>query len=351
MHITRLLTGAVTVLGVLALTACSAGPGFTGSAEADTSSGTVTIGYFPNVTHAPAIVGLADGEYRRALGRGVIIKTATFNSGTEEVEALFAGSVDIGFIGPSPTVTAWQKSDGRALKVIAGAAADGVDLVVRAGIHSAAELKGKTIATPSLGNTQDVAARSWLRGHGFTTDAQGGGDVHIEPQDNASALTALQTGAIDGAWVPEPWATRMVDEAGAHVLVDEADLWPGRLFVTTNVVVRTDFLAQHPKEVEAFLRGLLATMDAMKKDPAAAQQTVATQIGALSGSTPKPSELASSWKNVVFTPDPLAGTLAVQAQHATALGLLPKTDLAGLYDLAPLNALLTARGDRPVAGR
>ena len=351
MHINRLFAGAVTALGVLALTACSTGPDLAGSAKADSPSGTVTIGYFPNVTHAPAIVGLAGGEYRRALGSKVTIKTATFNSGTEEVEALFAGSIDIGFIGPSPTVTAWQKSGGAALKVIAGAAADGVDLVVRAGIHSPADLKGKTIATPSLGNTQDVAARYWLKQQGFATDAQGGGDVHIEPQDNASALTALQTGAIDGAWVPEPWATRMVDKAGAHVLVDEADLWPGKLFVTTNVVVRTGFLKQHPQQVEDFLKGLLATLDAMKKDPNAAQQTVAAQIGAISGSTPKPSELASSWKNVVFTADPLAGTLATQAQHATALGLLPKTDLTGLYDLAPLNALLTARGDRPVAGR
>jgi NitT/TauT family transport system substrate-binding protein len=352
MRTVRMLAASAVAVGALALAACSGGAAASPDATPghDASLDAITVGYFPNVTHAPAIVGLADGEYQKALGDGVTIKTATFNSGTEEIEALFAGSIDIGFIGPSPTVTGWQKSNGQALHVIAGAAANGAALVVRDGISSAADLKGKTIATPSLGNTQDVAARYWMKEQGFTTDAQGGGDVHIQPQDNATALTALQTGSIDGAWVPEPWATRMVEEAGAHVLVNEPDLWEGGQFVTTNVIVRTDFLTQHPKAVSDFLSGLLDTLDSINADPAAAQKVVAAEIGKISGSTPKADELAKAWENVVFTADPLAPTLVEQAQHAVDLGLLKKPDLKGLYALDPLNALLEARGDDPVVG-
>ena len=342
---------AAVVAGVLTLSACAgAGTAPSGGSSSGDAPDTVTIGYFPNLTHAPAIVGLADGAYQHALGEDVTIKTATFNSGTEEIEALFAGGIDIGFIGPSPTVTGWRKSKGEALRVIAGAAANGAALVVRDGIDSPADLKGTTIATPSLGNTQDVAARYWLKEQGFTTDQAGGGDVSIQPQDNATALTALQTGSIDGAWVPEPWATRMVEEAGAHVLVNEPDIWDGGRFVTTNVIVSTKFLNEHPQAVSDFLSGLLTTIDDMEADPAKAQATVAAQIGKITGSTPNEEQLALAWKNVVFTADPLASTLVTQADHAVAVGLLEKTDLSGLYALDPLNALLAKRGDSPVEG-
>ncbi|SIT84366.1 ABC transporter substrate-binding protein [Microbacterium sp. RU33B] len=347
----RMLAVAAVAIGAFTLSACAGGTTepAAGAAEEDgLSVDTVRIGYFPNVTHAPAIIGLADGQFQSSFGDDVTIETATFNSGTEEIEALFAGGIDIGFIGPSPTVTGWQKSNGQALHVIAGAAANGAALVVREGIDTPADLEGMTIATPSLGNTQDVAARHWLKEEGFSTDTEGGGDVQIQPQDNATALTALQIGDIDGAWVPEPWATRMVEEAGAHVLVNEPDLWEGGQFVTTNVIVRTQFLQEHPDAVEAFLAGLLDTIDSIEADPAAAQATVATEIGKISGSTPKADQLAKAWENVVFTADPLPATLREQAQHAIDLGLLEETDLDGLYVLDPLNALLKERGENTV---
>lgn len=351
MHTSRALAAAVLAVGALTLTACSGAAADPGSSSGnDETLDAISIGYFPNLTHAPAIVGLADGHFQDALGDGVEIKTATFNSGTEEIEALFAGGIDIGFIGPSPTVTGWEKSNGEALHVIAGTAANGAALVVREGIDSADDLAGAVIATPSLGNTQDVAARYWLKEQGYETDTEGGGDVSIQPQDNATALTALQNGDIDGAWVPEPWATRMIEDAGAHVLVDEPDLWEGGQFVTTNVIVRTAFLEEHPQAVSDFLEGLLDTLDAIEADPEGAQATVAEQIGAVTGSTPNAEQLAIAWENVVFTADPLASTLVEQAQHAIELGLLTETDLSGLYVLAPLNELLEARGLETVDG-
>lgn len=343
----RALASAVIAVGALALAGCAGGAA---ASSDDGAPDEVTIGYFPNLTHAPAIIGLADGHFQDALGEDVEIKTATFNSGTEEIEALFAGGIDIGFIGPSPTLTGWQKSDGQALHVIAGTAANGAALVVREGIDSPDDLEGTVIATPSLGNTQDVAARYWLKEQGYETDTEGGGDVSIQPQDNATALTALQNGDIDGAWVPEPWATRMIEDAGAQVLVNEPDLWEGGQFVTTNVIVRTAFLEEHPEAVSDFLEGLLATLDAIEADPSAAQATVASEIGAITGSTPNAEQLAAAWENVVFTADPLASTLVEQAEHAIDLGLLEETDLTGLYVLTPLNELLEARGLEAVEG-
>lgn len=348
--------GATTALAALALAGCASSPAEPTDStatvtDAPLSTDSLTIGYFANFTHAPAMVGLTDGQFQQAFGEDVEIQTATFDSGTTEIEALFAGSIDIGFIGPSPTVTGWAQSGGEALHVIAGTASGGASLVVRDGIETAEDLAGATIATPSLGNTQDVAARHWLQTQGYETTPEGGGDVSIAPQDNASALQSLQQGDIDGAWVPEPWATRMIEEAGAHVLVDESDIWPDGKFVTTNVIVSSQFLTEHPDAVDAFLEGLLATLDDMAADPEGAQQTVIDAITELTGSEPNAEQLATAWGNVEFTIDPLSDTLVTQAQYAHDVGLLDELpDFTGLYVLDPLNALLEARGEATVTG-
>ncbi|MDR1833718.1 MAG: ABC transporter substrate-binding protein [Propionibacteriaceae bacterium] len=303
----------------------------------------VNLGYFPNLTHAPALVGLDQGFFAKALGDATL-NTVTFNAGPSAIEALNAGSVDITFIGPNPTITGFTASDGQALRVIAGAAANGAALVVADGITDAAGLAGKKIATPQLGNTQDVALRYWLSEQGYETNTEGGGDVSIMPQDNGTALQAFITGEIDGAWVPEPWATRMVLEGGGHVLVDEATIWPGGKFIVTNVIVRTEFLEQHPEQVEAVLTGLLDSLDYIEQNPAESKAIVNKSIEAITGSGMDDAVLDSAWGNVVFTYDPLAATLRESAAHATAVGLLEEADLTGLYALDPLNKLLAARG-------
>jgi ABC transporter, substrate-binding protein, aliphatic sulfonates family len=332
---------AAALIASIALSGCS-GPASSGKP-------TMTVGYFPNLTHAPALVGVAKGLFASRLGDSAELKTATFNAGPSAIEALNAGAVDIAFIGPSPTITGFTQSKGQSLRVIAGAAANGASLVVREGITDAGQLAGTKLATPQLGNTQDVALRYWLKEQGLETTTEGGGEVSILPQDNATALQALATGEIDGAWVPEPWASRMVSEDGAHVLVNEADLWPDKQFVVTNVVVRTEFLAQHPELVKAFLSGLLDAIDYISADPAGAQDAVNSQIEALSGKAMKTELLESAWKNVTFTVDPLASTLREGAAHAVAVGLLEEPDLAGLYSLDLLNELLAARGEAAIS--
>ncbi|MDH4077949.1 MAG: ABC transporter substrate-binding protein, partial [Acidimicrobiia bacterium] len=246
--------------------------GASGPQEARTPlEGSLRLGYFPNVTHAPAIVGVRSGHFTRALGPGVDLQLTIFNSGTEVIEALFSGAIDASFIGPNPAINGFAQSDGEALQIVAGSTSGGASFVVRDGIDAPADLNGTTLATPSLGNTQDVALRAWLKDQGLSADTEGGGDVSIRPQENADTLTTFLDGTIDGAWVPEPWATRLILEGGGHTLVNEKTLWDGGQFVTTHLVVSTRYLDEHPDLVEGLLGGLLTSLDEIKADPDAAR--------------------------------------------------------------------------------
>ena len=366
MRSTQRRVGVVVVAAGLAavLAGCSSsggGSGASGSASGSGSSSggekvtTLRLGFFPNLTHAPALIGLQEGLFKKALKPLTVTVTPTaFNAGPDAITALFAGSLDITYIGPNPTINAYVQSQGQAVRVIAGAATAGAALVVRPTIASPADLKGKTLATPQLGNTQDVALRYWLKQQGLTTTTEGGGDVSIKPQSNAEGLAAYASGSVDGAWVPQPWVAEYV-KAGAKVLVDEKTLWPGGKFVTTNILVRTEFLQQHPDVVEAFLAGHLAALEEITKDPKAAQTAVNASLQALTGNSMEPEVLTAAWADVSFTYDPLRATLEESAKHAIDVGLLDQGEidaaggLGGLYDLAPLNAALKVAGLPAVA--
>ena len=312
---------------------------------------TVRLGYFPNITHAPALVGVQEGLFTKELEPlGAKLETKTFNAGPEATEAIFGDAVDITYIGPSPAANAYQKSDGEAVRIIAGSTSGGAKFVVRSDINSAADLKGKTVSSPQLGNTQDVALRAWLSEQGLSTDTTGGGDVSIKPQANADILTAFQNGEIAGAWVPTPWDTRLVEEGGGKVLVDEATLWPGGQFATTEVLVRTKFLDEHPAAVAAILRGHLASLAAIAADPTAAQTAANAEIKVVTGKAVKDNLLAASFGELAFTSDQLASTVQQSATNAVAAGLSQEYDLTGLFDLTLLNQLLQGAGKPPVQG-
>jgi NitT/TauT family transport system substrate-binding protein len=323
----------------LILVACT-GP----AAGGDGSTVELRLGYFPNVTHATAIVGVENGIFQDKLGSGVTLTTQTFNAGGDVVEAIFNGGLDASYVGPNPALNAWAQSEGTAIKIISGATSGGAFLVVSADITSPDQLAGKKLGSPQLGNTQDVALRAWLKEQGYTTDLEGGGDVSILPQANADILTAFSTGALDGAWVPEPWATRMIEEGGGHVLVDERDLWPEGEFVTTQLMVSQEFLSAHPDVVKHLLEGQVEANQFVNENAAESQQVVATAIGELTGSELDPAILAAAWENLVFTDDPIASSLAESAAHAEEVGLLDPVDLDGIYDLSMLNEVLSAQG-------
>jgi NitT/TauT family transport system substrate-binding protein len=342
MKLARLL-----VIATMLLAACSTTAGGGGSAGEGTK---LRLGYFPNMTHATAIVGVEQGIFADKLGKGVTLEPHTFNAGPDVVEAIFSGALDASYIGPNPAINAFVRSNGEAIRIISGATSGGAALVVSDEIATPADLAGKKLGSPQLGNTQDVALRAWLKDQGYTTDLEGGGDVSISPQANGDILTAFAAGELDGAWVPEPWATRMVEEAGGHVLVDERDLWPGGRYVTTHLVVATRFLHDHPDVVRRLLEGQVAANGFLADKPEQAQQIVGDAIEQLTGSALDPKVLADAWQNLEFTNDPIAGSLAESAKHAEELGLLDATDLGGIYDLGPLNAVLKAANEPEVKG-
>lgn len=336
----NLLALGLSAVPLAGLAACSSG----GSDE----KVKLRLGYLPNITHAVPLVGLGTGRFAKALGKSVTLTGTSFNAGPDEVTALLSGAIDIGYMGPNPTVNAWSQSKGEAVRIIAGAASGGASLVVSNKIKSWADLKGASIATPQLGNTQDVSARYFMKQHGLSTNQHGGGDVHIKPMDNGTAVTSFKSGAIDGAWIPEPYATEIVQDGG-HVLVDERTLWPNGKFVVTDLVVRTDFLQAHPDVVNNLLAGQVDTVDYIQQQPAKAQQEVSAQIGKASGKPLAVSLVKQAWPKMAFTNDPLAATLAAGAKHAEQVGLLDPVDLKGLYDLGPLNKILTSKGQQKVS--
>ena len=289
---------------------------------------TLRLGYFPNVTHAPAIIGVETGSSPRRSATASTLEPSTFNSGTEAVEALFSEAIDASFIGPNPAINAFAKSDGEAVRIVAGTTSGGASLVVREGIDVPDDLAGTTLATPSLGNTQDVALRAWLAEQGYATDTSGGGDVLDQPQDNADTLAAFQAGAIDGAWVPEPWATRLIQEGGGHVLVDEADLWPDGEFVTTHLHRRAPSSSTStPTSSSDLIAGLGQAIDVANDDAAAAQTTVNDGIEKITTKPLADATIAGAWENLTFTLDPIASSLQGSADDAVAVGLLDPVDL------------------------
>ncbi|MEV0123886.1 aliphatic sulfonate ABC transporter substrate-binding protein [Streptomyces sp. NPDC050703] len=350
--LTTLRTIAVVAALPLLLTACGYGSDATDDGKrtevaADAkklSADEVKIGYFPNLTHATALVGVQEGLLQKELG-GTKIKASTFNAGPSEIEALNAGSIDIGWIGPSPAINGYTKSGGKNLRIISGSASGGVKLVVDPKkIKSLDDVKGKKIATPQLGNTQDVAFLNWIADKGWTVDAESGkGDVSVVRTDNKITPDAYKSGSLDGAWVPEPTASKLVAE-GAKVLLDEADLWPDKKFVITNIIVSQSFLKDHPDVVEAVLRGSVKTNEWINANPEKAKASANAALKAETGKALPAEVVDPAWKSITFLDDPLASTLNTQAEHAVKAGLLEKPDLKGIYDLAPLNKVLKAEG-------
>jgi NitT/TauT family transport system substrate-binding protein len=340
------------LVATTALAACGSKDEEKTAAEAAAGSAAeapaIKLGYFPNITHAPALVGVNKGLFAEKLG-STKLEATTFNAGPAAIEALLSGAIDATYIGPNPAINGWSKSKGKALKIIAGSTSGGAGLVVKEGINTPADLKGKKIATPQLGNTQDVALRAWLKQNGLNADTSGGGDVSILPQDNATAVQAFAQGTIDGAWVPEPNYSKLVLESKGKVLVDEKTLWPNQEFVTTHLIVSQEFLKKYPGTVKKLLQGHIASIKYIKDDNADAQKAANAQIEALTSKPLKDEILTAAFANLKFTYDPIASSLFTSAKHAEEVGLLDPVDLKGIYDITLLNELLTADGQAEVS--
>lgn len=346
MNIIRTAT-AITTLGLVAamMAGCASAAGSTPETEEVTE---LRLGYFANVTHAPALIGLREGLFEEALD-GIDVTTSVFNAGPAAIEALTAGAIDATYIGPNPSINTFIQSGGASARIVAGAATGGAALVVADGIQSPRDLAGTTLASPQLGNTQDVALRVWLADQGYETDVSGGGDVSVTPTENAQTLTLFQKGEVDGAWLPEPWVSRLVVEEGAQVLVDEADLWPDGEFPTTVLLVRADFLERHPDIVEQLLEGHVAAVQWIADHPEEAPGVINAALEAETGKPLADAVIERALAHVTFSVDPHADTFETLVANGLQAGTQKEGSIDGLFDLRLLNGLLESSGTAPVS--
>lgn len=334
-----------TLATLLILAALAAGP----ARAADTSPApdVVRIGYFANVTHAQALVGVARGDFARAFDGGPRVEFQTFNAGPSVIEAMFAGHLDIAYIGPSPTINGFMRSQGREVRVVAGSASNGVVIVVHkdSGITTLTQLRGRRIATPQLGNTQDISAKAFvLEGLG-TTLREKGGDTDVFPVANADIEILFQKAQIDAAWVPEPWGARLVHQGTGRVLAEERELWPEGRFALTNVIVRKAFLDEHPALVKRFLQAHVGLTRELATNPADAQATIAAELKRLTTKAIPDEVLSNALARVDFTVDPSRASFDAFLRKGRALGLLPEGDqpLDGLFDTRLLDEVTAGR--------
>jgi NitT/TauT family transport system substrate-binding protein len=345
----RRVTAAAMIGAALLLAGCSSAASSSSGSTANSGAGTgggspvtVTLGFLTNITHASALVGLKEGFFAKDLGSGGTLKATAFSTGTEEATALLAGQLDAAYVGPNPAINAWQKSGGSAIKIISGAATGGASVVVKKGITSASQLKGKTLATPSLGNTQDVTLRYWLKQNGLATTSTGGGDAFIKPTTpNSAAVLEFKSGQIAGGSEPAPYDIQMVNDGGT-VLFSETG-------VTTVLVVSQSFLGAHPAIVADLLKAQIQANDLIKSSPAAAQADANAELASYTGKALKASIVAAAFKEITFTDDPDTSSLTSDASQAHSLGLLKPVNLSGIFDLGPLNTALAAAGEPRVS--
>ncbi len=323
------------------------GPDSAAPALESAPAAVVKLGYFGNITHGPALVGVEKGIFAKDLGE-TELQTQVFTTGPATVEALNAGAIDAAYLGPNPALNSFVQSGGESIRIIAGAASGGAQFVVRADITDVSQLRGKTIATPQLGGTQDVAVRKWLGERGLSTNTSGGGDVTINPTTNAQTLQLFQEGKIDGAWVAEPWTSRLVLQAGAKVLVNEADLWDNGEFSTTVLAVNKTFLEAHPQTVEALLTGHVESVKWLDEHPAESGAVINEALKLAIGKPLENDVIARSLSELKFTSDPLAATFPTLLEHGVSVGVSKPAELRGLFELTLLNKVLKAAGGQPV---
>ena len=320
-----------------------------------TQSDTLKIGYFPILTHSQAVIGLNNGDFQKALGENITIETFRFNAGPSAIESLLANRIDVAYIGPNPAINGYLLSDGEDLRVISGASSGGASFIVRnaSNIETVNDLGGKKFASPQLGNTQDVALRKYLIDNGFNT-VENGGNVTVLPIANADILTVFLKGEIDGAWVPEPWATRLVQEAGGKVLIDERDLWPDGKFVTANIIARTDYLRANPEVIKKLLEAHVDETLRINNDTAAAAEEFNTQLDKITGQQIDRVVLNNAFSKLEITYDPLKFTLYKSANDAYDLRFIEKgkerPNLSGIFDTTILSEVLAEKGLEPIEG-
>lgn len=330
--------------GIVATLIMSSFIGYDRSAYASSDLSTLRVGYFPNLTHAPAVIGIGNGDFQKKLG-DIKLEPHVFNAGPAAMEALYANQIDLTYIGPTPVINAYEKSGGD-IRIISGAASAGASFVVRndAGIQSPQDFVGKTFSSPQLGNTQDIALRAYLLDMGYKT-SENGGSVTVLPASNSDIVTLMLKKSIDGAWVPEPWVTTLVHQANGKIFLDERSLWDGGKFVTAHIVVRPEFLKAHPDAIKKFLEANVDEINWINNNPDQARQAFNTEQEKITNKPIPDAQLKEAFSRLDITYDPIVSSLYKSADNQYKIGFLDsKPDLSGIYDLTILNQVLEEKG-------
>ena len=315
------------------------------------------VGHFPNVTHAQALIarGFAregTGWFEERLGTNVTVQWFAYNAGPSAMEAIFTKALDITYVGPNPAINAHLKARGNEIRIVAGACSGGAALVVKADgpIKTDADFKGHKLATPQLGNTQDVAARAWLKSKGHRVTLTGG-DVLVVPAANPDQLALFRKGDIAAVWTVEPWVSRLILETGGKVYLDESTLWPqtdGK-YVTTQLVSSVAFLDKQPELLKKFIAAHVELTEWILAHPDEAKRRFNDELKAETTRPLPPATLDRAWSNLELTWDPISPSLIESANRAHAVGFLrEKPDLSRIYDLRLLNEVLRAKNLKEV---
>lgn len=301
----------------------------------------IRAGHFPNVTHAPALVARVLGHFEQSFGESAKIEWKTFNAGPEAVEALFAGDIDILYVGPNPAVNGFIRSKGKALRILSGVAGGGAAFVIRngSGIERFEDIQNKRVAAPQKGNTQDVALQELMKEKGLAPKNQGG-NVEIFHISGGDQITALSRAQVDGIWTVEPWVSRLVSEANGKILFEEKELWPGGKYATTVLVARQKFLEEHPDLVQKWVDGHVEITNYINRNLREAKEVFNKELRFETGQFLPVAYLDQCFEKITFTDDPMESSVQESAKRAAAIGYLGKAgnfNLDGLYDLSFLN--------------
>lgn len=332
----------VTIVSAVAVAVAVAMIAFGTSASNSSPENTVRVAFFPNLGHSIAIVGTEKGIFAEKLGNQTVIETRLFDSGPQVIESIFANEIDLAYVGPGPAINGFLKSDGKALKILAGAASGGVSLVIHPNskIESVADFPGKRIAAPQIGNTQDISLRNYLYQNNLKP-AEKGGSIYVINVVNPDIFTLFSKGELDAAWVPEPWATRLVQQLGGIRLFQEKDLWPDQKFSSTVLIVRSEFLEKHPDIVQKWVEAHVQTSDWINEHPAETKLIFNDFLKKKTGKTFPSEILNEAFSNLQITSDPIESSINTFAERANSLGYLGREgySLEGIFYTEPLNSI------------
>lgn len=332
----------VTIVSAVAVAVAVAMIAFGTSASNSSPENTVRVAFFPNLGHSIAIVGTEKGIFAEKLGNQTVIETRLFDSGPHVIESIFANEIDLAYVGPGPAINGFLKSDGKALKILAGAASGGVSLVIHPNskIESVADFPGKRIAAPQIGNTQDISLRNYLYQNNLKP-AEKGGSIYVINVVNPDIFTLFSKGELDAAWVPEPWATRLVQQLGGIRLFQEKDLWPDQKFSSTVLIVRSEFLEKHPDIVQKWVEAHVQTSDWINEHPAETKLIFNDFLKKKTGKTFPSEILNEAFSNLQITSDPIESSINTFAERANSIGYLGREgySLEGIFYTEPLNSI------------